>query len=297
MARDPFRYSQQIPDGGRIGGLSRDTLGHHRTRGHKGSIARKNALSVYSVHMKNPTWLYGKNPFLEALAAYPQGVGRVHIEEHLRDDEIWQAVKEHEIVPEQLTKRSAEHFVGGALHQGLIFEFDAALLMHRLDSLSAVQSPTADTCIIVLGELTDPQNVGAIIRSAAAFGAAAVLIPEHNQAPLSGSVVKASAGTAFRIPLVQIGNVNQALRALKEKGFWVYGLAMDGANPLAAEKFTEPTVFVIGSEGEGLREKTREHCDILLSIPMSPRAESLNASVAAAVCLHTWSSQHEGALT
>lgn len=253
-------------------------------------------LSVYSVHMKDPLWLYGKNPFLEALATYPQGVGRVHIEEHLREDDIWQAIKEHHLVPEQLSKRSAEHFVGGAPHQGLIFEFDAALLMRRLESVPAIQSPTRDTCVVVLGELTDPQNVGAIIRSAAAFGAAAVLIPEHNQAPLSGSVIKASAGAAFRIPLVAIGNVNQALRTLKEKGFWVYGLAMDGANPLASERFTEPAVFVIGSEGEGLREKTREHCDILLSIPMSPRAESLNASVAAATCLYQWSIQHEGAL-
>lgn len=246
--------------------------------------------------MKDPIWLYGKNPFLEALASYPHGVGRVHIEEHLREDEIWRAVKEHGLVPEQLSKRSAEHFVGDAAHQGIIFEFDAGLLVRRLEHLPALQSPTADTCVIVLGELTDPQNVGAIIRSAAAFGAAAVLIPEHNQASLSGSVVKASAGAAFRIPLVQIGNVNQALRALKERGFWVYGLAMDGANPLSSERFTEPTVFVIGSEGEGLREKTREHCDIMLSIRMSSRAESLNASVAAATCLYQWSTQHEGAL-
>jgi 23S rRNA (guanosine2251-2'-O)-methyltransferase len=129
-----------------------------------------------------------------------------------------------------------------------------------------------------------------------AFGASAVLIPEHNQAGISGAVIKASAGTAFHIPLVEIGNVNQTLRTLKERGFWTYGLAMDGTSALAEEKFTEPTVFVIGSEGEGLREKTREHCDILLSIPMSDRAESLNASVAAAVCLYQWSGQHKGAL-
>lgn len=240
--------------------------------------------------------LYGKNVFLETLGAYPQGIGQLWIEEGLRDDAIWQAVKAHKLLPKQLTSKTADYLVPGAVHQGVVFEFDASLILSKMERVDAIQSPTPDTCLVVLGELTDPQNVGAIIRSAAAFGASAVLIPEHNQASLSGAVVKASAGTAFRIPLVQIGNVNQSLRVLKEKGFWIYGLAMDGANPLAQEKFTEPTVFVIGSEGEGLREKTREHCDILLSIPQSPRAESLNASVAAAVCLHQWSMQHPSAL-
>ncbi|MEN9413116.1 MAG: hypothetical protein RLZZ342_203 [Candidatus Parcubacteria bacterium] len=241
--------------------------------------------------------VYGKNAFLAALATSPQGIQQVFIEEKLHDEDIWRAIKAANIVPKNLSPKTADYLVGGAVHQGIVAEFDGSLLLKRFDTLDCIQSPTPDTCVVVLGELTDPQNVGAIIRSAAAFGASAVLIPEHNQASLSGTVIKASAGTAFSIPLVPIGNVNQALRVLKEKGFWVYGLAMDGANPLATEKFTEPTVFVIGSEGEGLREKTREHCDILLSIPMSTRAESLNASVAAAVCLHTWSVQHPRSLT
>jgi 23S rRNA (guanosine2251-2'-O)-methyltransferase len=240
--------------------------------------------------------VYGKNAFLAALATYPQGIRQVFIEEKLHDEDIWRAIKAANLVPKNLSPKTADYLVGGAVHQGIVAEFDGSLLLKRFDTLDCIQSPTTDTCVVVLGELTDPQNVGAIIRSATAFGASAVLIPEHNQASLSGTVIKASAGTAFSIPLVPIGNVNQALRVLKEKGFWVYGLAMDGHNPLATEKFTEPTVFVIGSEGEGLREKTREHCDILLSIPMSARAESLNASVAAAVCLHQWSVQHKGAL-
>ncbi len=240
--------------------------------------------------------LYGKNVFLEALATHSESIGQVWIEEGLRDDAIWAAVKTHKIIPKELSRKTADYLAPGAVHQGIMFEFDAGAILQVLDEVPAVQNPSSDTCVVVLGELTDPQNVGAIIRSATAFGAAAVLIPDRNQAGISGAVVKASAGTALRIPLVEIGNVNQALRLLKEKGFWVYGLAMDGANALASEKFTEPTVFVIGSEGEGLREKTREHCDILLSIPMSARAESLNASAAAAVCLHQWSVQHKGAL-
>jgi 23S rRNA (guanosine2251-2'-O)-methyltransferase len=246
--------------------------------------------------MKKPIAVYGKNPFLEALRLMPEGVIQVFLEEKLHDEDIWRAIKAANLIPKELSRKTADYLVGDAVHQGVVVEFDASHLLYRLDALPFVQSPTPDTCLVVLGELTDPQNVGAIIRSAVAFGASAVLIPEHNQAGISGAVIKASAGTAFHIPLVEIGNVNQTLRTLKERGFWTYGLAMDGTSALAEEKFTEPTVFVIGSEGEGLREKTREHCDILLSIPMSDRAESLNASVAAAVCLYQWSGQHKGAL-
>ena len=186
--------------------------------------------------------------------------------------------------------------MGSAVHQGIVFEFDSALLYTKYDDVAALNAPTPDTCVVVLGELTDPQNVGAIIRSAAALGASAILIPEHNQSPITGAVAKASAGMVFRIPVVRIGNVNQALRKLKEGGFWIYGLAMDGTRMLREERFTEPTVFVVGSEGDGLREKTAEHCDILLSIPMHERAESLNASVSAALCLYEWSTQHTGAI-
>lgn len=226
----------------------------------------------------------------------PQGIGQVYIEEHLRDDEIWATVKKLGVAPKQLTQRTAEHLVGGAVHQGIVFEFDSSLLYTKYDDVAALNAPTSGTCVVVLGGLTDPQNVGAIIRSAAALGASAILIPEHNQSPVTGAVAKASAGMVFRIPLVKIGNVNQTLRKLKEHGFWTYGLAMDGANALSGERFTEPTVFVVGSEGEGLREKTLEHCDIALRIPMDSRAESLNASVSAALCLYEWSRQHQSIL-
>ena len=141
----------------------------------------------------------------------------------------------------------------------------------------------------MLDELQDPHNVGAIIRSAAAFGATGVLLPEHNQAPVTGTVIKTSAGMVFRIPLVKIGNVNQTLRLLKEKGYWVYGLAMDGSSNLQKTTFDTPVVFVIGNEGEGIRQKTLELCDIKITIPMNPRCESLNAAVAASVVLYEWS--------
>jgi 23S rRNA (guanosine2251-2'-O)-methyltransferase len=96
---------------------------------------------------------------------------------------------------------------------------------------------------------------------------------------------------AFALPLVQVGNVNIALRDLKEKGFWVYGLTADGDTSLPNEQFTKPSVFVLGNEGRGIREKTEELCDFKLSIPIAPDCESLNASASAAVVLYAWRSQ------
>lgn len=101
---------------------------------------------------------------------------------------------------------------------------------------------TKDTALVILGELQDPHNVGAIIRSAAAFGVSAILMPEHNQAPVTGTVVKVSAGMAFRIPLVTVPNVNSAIRDLKERGFWVYGLDGEAKQTLPKEQFDAPAL-------------------------------------------------------
>jgi 23S rRNA (guanosine2251-2'-O)-methyltransferase len=108
---------------------------------------------------------------------------------------------------------------------------------------------------------------------------------------VNGTVVKISAGTAFSIPLVKIGNVNNAIEKLKEKRFWIYGLDMFGEKSIYEEKYTEPTVFVVGSEGEGIREKTKEACDMLLNIPISHNVESLNASISTAITLYEWRKQ------
>ena len=180
-------------------------------------------------------------------------------------------------------------------HQGIVALVEVPETIPLGEFLNSIEV-TADTALVILGGIQDPHNVGAIIRSCAGFGVAGVLVPERRQAPITGTVAKVSAGTVFSIPLVSIGNINQTIALLKEKGFWVYGLAGEGSNPLPQEKFDAPAVFIVGSEGDGLREKTREHCDIVLSIPMHPRCESLNASASVAVVLSHWSAQHAKAL-
>ena len=123
-----------------------------------------------------------------------------------------------------------------------------------------------------------------------------MLIPEHNQAQVTGAVVKVSAGMAFKVPLVAIGNVNHTVRDLKKKGFQIYGLEGTGDQNLSDEKFEEPSVIIVGNEATGIREKTRDLCDKLIKIPMNPSSESLNAASAVSVTLYRWSTQHPGAL-
>jgi 23S rRNA (guanosine2251-2'-O)-methyltransferase len=156
--------------------------------------------------------------------------------------------------------------------------------------------PTKDTCLVFMSEIQDPHNVGAIIRSAAAFGASAVLMPTHNQSPVTGVVVKASAGMVFRIPIVEVENTQQAIAQLKKKGVKVFGLAGEGKENISDQKFDEPAMFVFGNEAQGIAPAARALCDKMLSIPMHARTESLNVSASSAVALFAWSTQHPEAL-
>jgi 23S rRNA (guanosine2251-2'-O)-methyltransferase len=241
-------------------------------------------------------YIYGKNALIEALENAPHIIKRVHLSPDIQDERLRSGLKKYAIPVQPLLHGDAKKTIGDdKTHQGVIAVIDAESLMKPYASFISELKPTKATALVVLGEVQDPHNVGAIIRSAAAFGLAGVLIPEHNQAQVTGTVVKTSAGMAFRVPLVSIGNVNTTLRDLKDKGYWIYGLAMEGT-PLNEENFDAPSVFVLGNEGAGIREKTLETCDIALSIPMNPRCESLNVAVSAGVVFHSWSQKHPHAL-
>lgn len=240
--------------------------------------------------------MYGKHALIEALKNNPTSVDKVFLAQPA-EGELAELIKKLNISVGKLNAGGMPDGIEkNATHQGIIGRVSLSRLMRPYKNFVENLPVTNDTVIVVLGELQDPHNVGAVIRSAAAFGASAVFIPEHNQAPVTGAVVKVSAGMAFRIPLVSIGNVNQTLSDLKERGFWVYGLAGEAKQSITTEEFEKPTVFVLGNEGAGLREKTRELCDITLSIPMHPQCESMNVAAAAAVTLYAWSVHHPDAL-
>lgn len=240
-------------------------------------------------------YLYGKNALIEALLSQPDIIQKVFLSPKMMSDvEIMSKLKKFHLTPLGLKNGEGDAKVGAdTVHQGVIAVINPQKLLTPLDTaLNRIKdSGIINPSIVVLGELQDPHNVGAIIRSAVAFGASMVILPEHNQAPITGTVIKTSVGMVFKIPIVQVGNINMTLRTLKEKGYWVYGLAMDGDSTLSKTVFDTPVVFVVGNEGTGIREKTLELCDIKISIPIDPLCESLNAATAASVVLYDWYSK------
>lgn len=243
-------------------------------------------------------YIYGKHAVREVLKERPDVVVEVHVSPDFSDEAILLLVTEKKISLKVLNLKNPPRGVSSkAAHQGVVAGIYPTKLTIPYKTFKQTISPTPGTALLVLGEVQDPHNVGAVIRSAAAFGLAGVLIPPHNQAPVTGTVVKVSAGMAFRIPLVTIPNVNTVLRDLQKDGFWVYGLEGEGDTSTVSEKFVRPSVFVLGNEGTGLREKTKEACDELISIPIHPRCESLNAAAATAIVLASWSAQHGEALS
>lgn len=184
--------------------------------------------------------------------------------------------------------------VKGEGHGGYVAIVDTEKLLVPYTTFIEGLLPTAQTAVLILGGLTDPHNVGAIIRSAAAFNFSAVFIPTSKQAPITGTVAKTSAGMIFRIPLVTIESVEGAVTDLKKRGFKTFGLAANGSATLGKEPFTSPTAFIVGNEGAGLSTEVERACDVLLSIPIHTRTESLNAAQAATVVMYEWSKQHHG---
>lgn len=242
-------------------------------------------------------YAYGRHAIQEALKAAPQAVEEVFLAPDTRDEVLGALLRKAKVKVSSLQKHGLPRGVDPqSIHQGIVARISLNRLVRPYKSFLDELVVTPDTALVVLAELQDPQNVGAAIRTAAAFGAAAVLVPERNQAPISGTVVKVSAGMAFQVPIVEVVNVNTALRDLKEKGFWIYGLDGEGDHSLHTEVFDAPAVFVVGNEADGIREKTKETCDIVLTIPMHARCESLNAAASLSATLYAWSAQHPGSL-
>lgn len=169
----------------------------------------------------------------------------------------------------------------GAVHQGVL------LKTAPLESLSIdeIAHPAAGL-IVMLDQVTDPQNVGAIYRSAAAFGAKAIVVQDRHAPNMTGALAKAAAGAVDKLPHARVTNLSRALETLSEAGWRTVGLAGGANTPLAQAFDGAPTVLVLGSEGEGLRRLVSEHCDVLAAIPMPGGFESLNVSAAAAVALY-----------
>lgn len=239
---------------------------------------------------ESDNYLYGRKPLLEQLRNRPGNVEKIFLRENLRASEI------SEILELASGSRIPVSYVpGGRLRElvGRVNDQGAVALVSPVSYLDLHDwldrsGPDAESPLLLLDEIEDPHNFGAILRSAAAAGIAAVVVPKHRQAPVTATVIKTSAGTAGRIPIIRAGNLNRAILELKEKGYWIAGLDAAGERSLWELETDRPLAFVIGSEGKGLRKKTGEHCDFRFSIPMANGVESLNASVSAALVCYEW---------
>jgi len=176
----------------------------------------------------------------------------------------------------------------GAVHQGLALQAEPLPPAFLEDVIAEIPpAPAAgDAVVVVLDQVSDPQNVGAILRSAAAFGARAVVLPEHGTPPSTAALAKAASGALEQVPLVRVTNLARALDKLKEAGFWCVGLEESGDRVLTELDLAGRIALVLGAEGEGLRRLTRERCDFLVRLPTRDPLASLNVSNAAAIALY-----------
>jgi 23S rRNA (guanosine2251-2'-O)-methyltransferase len=232
--------------------------------------------------------LYGIGPVLEALRAGRRRVHRLWIAEgrghDRRLEELLRLARAAGAATsgaarDELTRRAA-----GGVHQGVVAEAEP-LPRVELDTVLAA-GRDRPALVVVLDSVQDPQNLGAVVRTAECAGADAVVVPKDRAASLTPAAVKAAEGAAERLPVVEVVNLARALRTMKEAGLWCVGLAAEGTRAWCEVDYRQPTAIVLGSEGSGLRRIVRETCDHLVAIPLSGRIGSLNVSVAAAVVLY-----------
>lgn len=231
--------------------------------------------------------LLGPHACEEALARGELQVLRIAESAWARHARLREAARAAGVVVHREPGEALDRRSEGQRHNGVLGE-GADVPLATLEDLAArVRERGQAALVLALDGITDPHNFGAILRTAAAAGVDGVVFPERRSAQVNEAVVRASAGTAGRVPLVRVVNLGRALESLKEAGAWVFGLAAGpGSRSLFGEAFDRATVLVLGAEGEGLHQKIAERCDGLLALPMPGGTESLNVSAAAAAALY-----------
>ncbi len=235
-------------------------------------------------------WVIGRNAVLEALqAGLP--VRRAYVAEGSERDarmrDIFAFAADHGIPLLAATRSELDRLTGGGVHQGVALQLPEFEYADPEQVLADAIHAEPAGLVVALDSITDPRNLGAIVRSAAAFGAQGVIIPERRSAHMTAAAWKTSAGAAARVPVAQVTNLNRTLKQYADAGFTVVGLAGEAEVDVAGFPGIDgPVLLVVGSEGEGLARLVRENCDVLASIPIGSAVESLNASVAAAIALY-----------
>ena len=232
--------------------------------------------------------LVGRNAVTEALKS-GRGINKLWIASGDREGsvaEIAALAKERGIVVQYVERAKIEALAGGHRHQGVLAYVAPVPYAELEDILKAAEAKGEAPFLVLLDELEDPHNLGALLRKADATGVHGILIPKRRSVSLNATVAKTSAGAVEYVPVARIGNIAQTLKKLKEKGFWVAGADMDGEKAYYEADLTGPLVLVVGSEGKGMSRLTKEACDFIVRMPMVGRINSLNASVAGSILMY-----------
>jgi len=234
-------------------------------------------------------FVYGVNPVLEALRAHPKDVVRVLVERGREGRQsqgagrVAQAAAEVGVRVEDVAQGDLAHRSRGGVHQGVGAELTDFRYAELEDVLSGIQGPAF---LLVLDGVTDPQNLGALVRSGHALGAHGLVVPKDRAAGITPAALKAAAGALEHCPVARVTNLSRSLEQMKAHGIWTVALAADGDKELGAIDLTVPTALVLGSEGSGVRPLVRKTCDHVARIPMAGQVGSLNVSAAGAVALY-----------
>ena len=242
-------------------------------------------------------WIVGINPVAGALANDPARVREILVEQGSHNQRTAELVDEARRLGVHVHTRPRamlDKLSGHARHQGIVANYEVPAAKSEQD-LAVLLEASRDTALfLVLDGVTDPHNLGACLRSAAAAGATAVIVPKDRAVGVTPVVRRASAGAVDRVPLIEVTNLARALREMKDAGVWLTGLAGEADASLYDVDLRGKIALVLGGEGEGMRRLTREACDHLARIPMPGATESLNISVATGIALFEAVRQREG---
>jgi 23S rRNA (guanosine2251-2'-O)-methyltransferase len=238
---------------------------------------------------ENDDLIYGRHSVQAALESHRQ-LNRIWITPRLRYSSTFnpllQTAKKEGSIIDEVEMERLNQITKGANHQGVVAQV-APYPYLELDTLIEKARSLTDKPILIAAEgITDPQNLGSIIRTAEALGAQGVVIPQRRAVGITSTVMKVAAGALEYLPVARVVNFSRALEELKQAGFWVYGTVAEGGKLISETSFDDSTVLVVGGEAQGLNLLTQRHCDELVSIPLLGKTESLNAHVASAIALY-----------
>ncbi|MFZ2492189.1 MAG: 23S rRNA (guanosine(2251)-2'-O)-methyltransferase RlmB [Thermoanaerobaculia bacterium] len=235
--------------------------------------------------------IYGINPVLEAIRSHPGRVRYIAIarEQSGRVQKVVAEAKEAGVAVRMLPVQQIDKMTNRGVHNGVVAEVSSHAYVDFDDALEQEGTEV----VLILDGITDPQNLGAILRVADGFGVDLIVIPEHESVGLTPAAIKASAGASEWVRVAQVTNLARTIETLQKKEFWVYGAASDGEVPAAID-FRGKVALVMGNEGKGVRRNVLEHCDRVVTIPMYGHVESFNVATAAAVLIYEVRRQRSG---